>query len=74
MKNITLAIDEETLVLGKKYAKKHSMSFNELVRTFLKKTIEESSISWLDTMFEEMDRDNVSSEGRKWTRGELYRA
>jgi hypothetical protein len=39
MKNITSAIDEETLVLGRQYAKKHNMSFNALVRKSLEKTV-----------------------------------
>jgi hypothetical protein len=73
MKNITLAIDEETLVLGRAYAKKHNMSFNSLIRKFLEKTVKKASNTWLDDMFEKMDRDNVSSEGHKWTREELYR-
>jgi hypothetical protein len=76
MKNITLAIDEETLVLGREYAKRHNMSFNALVRKSLEKTVRKSSdcaVDWLDDMFKEMDKDNVSSKGQKWTREELYR-
>jgi hypothetical protein len=73
MKNITLAIDEEILVLGRQYAKKHNMSFNALVRKSLEKTVKKSSADWLDDMFEQMDKDGVSSEGQKWTREELYR-
>ncbi|MDR2312925.1 MAG: hypothetical protein LBE02_00135, partial [Spirochaetaceae bacterium] len=63
MKNITLAIDEETLVLGREYAKRHNMSFNALVRKSLEKTVRKSSEDWLDDMFKEMDKDNVSSKG-----------
>ncbi|MDR1047967.1 MAG: hypothetical protein LBL64_09335 [Treponema sp.] len=73
MKNITLAIDEEILVLGKEYAKKHNISFNVLVRKSLEKTIKKPSKDWLDDMFKEMDKDNISSNGQKWTRKELYR-
>jgi hypothetical protein len=73
MKNITLAIDEEILVLGREYAKRHNISFNALVRKSLEKTIKKSSEDWLDDMFKEMDKDNVSSNGQKWTREELYR-
>jgi hypothetical protein len=73
MKNITLAIDEETLVLGREYAKRHNMSFNALVRKSLEKTVKKSSIDWLDDMFKEMDKDKVSSKGQKWTKEELYR-
>jgi uncharacterized protein YfeS len=73
MKNITLAIDEETLILGREYAKKHNISFNALVRKSLERTIKNPSKDWLDDMFKEMDKDNVSSKGQKWTREELYR-
>jgi hypothetical protein len=73
MKNITLAMDEEILVLGREYAKRHNISFNALVRNSLEKTIRNPSKDWLDDMFNEMDRDNVSSKGKKWTREELYR-
>jgi hypothetical protein len=73
MKNITLAIDEEMLVLGREYAKKHNISFNALVRKSLEKTIRKSSKDWLDDMFKEMDKDTVSSGGEKWTREALYR-
>jgi hypothetical protein len=73
MKHITLAIDEETLVMGREYAKKHHISFNALVRKSLEKTVKKSSLDWLDDMFEQMDKDNVSSKGQKWTREELHR-
>jgi hypothetical protein len=72
MKNITLAIDEDMLVLGEKYALKHNMPFDELVRKSIEKTIGKTS-DWLDDMFKEMDKDNVSSSGQKWRREELYR-
>jgi hypothetical protein len=71
MKNITLAVDEETLILGRDYAKKQSISFNTLVRKSLERTIRTED--WLDDMFKEMDKDNASSKGQKWTREELYR-
>jgi hypothetical protein len=73
MKNITLAINEETPVLGRQYARKHNMSFNALVRESLEKTVKKSSTDWLDDMFEQMDKEKVSSKGEKWTRKELYR-
>jgi hypothetical protein len=73
MRNITLAIDEETLKLGREYAKRHNMSFNALVRKSLEKTVKRSSKDWLDEMFKDMDRENINSKGKKWTREELYR-
>jgi hypothetical protein len=73
MKNITLTIDEEILMQGREYAKRHNMSFNTLVRKSLEKTVKKSSENWLDNLFKEMDKDNVSSRGQRWTREELYR-
>jgi hypothetical protein len=73
MRNITLAIDEETLSLGREYAKRHNMSFNALVRKSLEKTVKHSSKDWLDEMFKDMDKENANSKGEKWTREELYR-
>ena len=35
--------------------------------------VKKSSADWLDDMFEQMDKENVSSKGEKWTREELYR-
>jgi hypothetical protein len=73
MKNITLAMDEETLVLGREYAKRHNMSFNALVRKSLEQTVKHGSKNWLDEMFKDMDKENVNSKGKKWIREELYR-
>jgi hypothetical protein len=73
MTNITLALDEEILDLGKEYAKKHRISFNTLVSNSLEKTLKKPLTSWLDDMFIEVDKEEVSSKGEKWTRGELYR-
>jgi hypothetical protein len=73
MRNITLAIDEEILVLGREYAKRHNMSFNALVRKSLEKTVKHTSKDWIDEMFKEMDKENVSSKGAKWGRKDLYR-
>jgi hypothetical protein len=40
------------------------MSFNTLVRKSLEKTVRKSSADWLDGMFEQMDRYNISSIGK----------
>jgi hypothetical protein len=73
MKNITLAMDEGILVLGREYAKRHNISFNALVRRSLEKTVKHPSKVWLDEMFKDMDKENVNSKGRTWAREELYR-
>jgi hypothetical protein len=73
MRNITLAMDEEILALGREYAKRHNMSFNALVRKSLEKTVKHTSKDWIDEMFKDMDKENVSSKGAKWGREDLYR-
>jgi hypothetical protein len=73
MKNITLAIDEDILQAGREYARIHDMSFNVLVRKLIEQTVVPQKDKWLSDTFSLMDKVNVSSEGKKWTREELYR-
>jgi hypothetical protein len=72
MKNISLTIDDDVLFMVKEYARKNKISFNALVRKSLETTVKKSSNKWLDDMFVEMDKDNVSSNGEKWSREEIY--
>jgi len=74
MKNITLAIDEDTLKLGRDYARKHRVSLNVLIRRLLEQTIKASSSQWLDDTFSLIDAKKVTSDGKKWKREDLYRA
>lgn len=73
MKNITLSIDDTILQAGRDYARSHNMSFNVLVRRLIEQTVIPRKEKWLDDTFSLMDRANVSSDGIKWTREELYR-
>jgi len=73
MKNITLSIDDSILQAGRDYARSHNMSFNVLVRRLIEQTVIPRKEKWLDDTFSLMDRVNVSSDGIKWTRDELYR-
>ncbi|MDR0685396.1 MAG: hypothetical protein LBF83_09755 [Spirochaetaceae bacterium] len=73
MTNITLAMDEQTLALGREYAKRQNISFNALVRGLVEKTVKSSLDDWLEYTFQLMDKANVSSDGKKWKRKELYR-
>jgi hypothetical protein len=73
MKNVTLSIDEDILKVGRDYARKHNMSFNGLVRKLIQQTVETNSEKWLEDTYLLMDKLNVSSENRTWTREELYR-
>ena len=73
MKNITLSIDEDILQAGREYARSHDISFNVLVRKLIEQTVIPQKDKWLSDTFALMDKANVSSEGKKWTREELYR-
>ena len=73
MKNITLSIDDEVLQAGRDYARSHNVSFNVLVRRLIEQTVIQKQSHWLDETFSLMDQANVSSNGKRWTREELYR-
>jgi hypothetical protein len=73
MKNITLSIDDDLLEKGREYARAHNISLNVLVRRLLEQAVVRKETHWLDEMFRMMDKLNVSSKGKRWTRDELYR-
>ncbi|CAN5310969.1 hypothetical protein BH20ACI2_BH20ACI2_07130 [soil metagenome] len=73
MKNITMSIDEDLLKEGREYARKHNTSLNALVRRLLEHTLARKDNGVFDEMFETMDRLQVSSDGKGWSREELYR-
>lgn len=73
MKNITLSIDDDLLNAGRDYARKHNISLNALVRRLLEHTVARKDSGVFDEMFEIMDKLQVSSDGNRWSREELYR-
>ena len=73
MKNVTLALDEKIIQKGRKYASKHNLTLNSLVRKLLEKTVEEDSHNWLEECFLLMDQVSVPKKVRKWKREDLYR-
>lgn len=73
MRNITLSIDEDLLQAGRKYARIHNISFNVLVRKLIEQTVAPKKEQWLDDTFSLMDKLDVSSGNKKWTREDLYR-
>ena len=73
MKNITLAIDEETLKAGRDYARRHNMSLNALIRNLLRQSVAMSSTQWLTEAFERMDKAKANSKGLTWKREDLHR-
>jgi len=73
MKNITLALDEKIIQRGRKYASKHNLTLNSLVRKLLERTVEEDSQNWLEECFQLMDKVKITQAVRKWKREDLYR-
>ena len=72
MKNITLALDEDTLEAGRAYAQRHQTTLNALVRDLLVKTVVADRKAALREMFRLMDAHPGNSRGRRWTREDLY--
>jgi hypothetical protein len=74
VKNITLALDEKIIRKGRKYALKHNLTLNSLVRRLLEKTVDADSSDWLEECFTKMDKIDLPKKIEKWNRKELYRA
>lgn len=72
VKNITLALDEETLEAGRAYAQRHQTTLNALVRELLVKTVVADRQAAISEMFRLMDAHPGNSGGQRWTRNELY--
>lgn len=72
MKNITLAIDDETLEAGRRYASRHQTTLNSLVRELLVRTVVADRQAMANEMFRLMDAFPGHSQGARWTRDELY--
>ena len=72
MPNVTISMDEKTLKASREYAKQHGMSLHSLIREMLKSRVSRKGIDWVDECFDRMDRLNASSNGKRWSRDELY--
>jgi hypothetical protein len=72
MSNVTLSINDNLLRAGREYAKKHNISFNELIRQMLENRIKSSGTTGVDEMFRLMDIAAANSNGVKWNRADLY--
>jgi plasmid stability protein len=74
MKNVTIAIDEQTLKAGRQYANAHHTSLNALIREILRRTVLlESQRTWADEFLELAAKAGGDSRGRRWKREDLYR-
>jgi hypothetical protein len=72
MKNVTLALDEETLDAGRAYAQRHQTTLNTLIRELLVKTVVADRDAAVREMFRLMDTHPGDSRRKGWTRDELY--
>jgi hypothetical protein len=72
VKNITLALDEETLAAGRAYAQRHRTTLNALVRDLLARTVHTDRQATAAEMFRLMDDAPGRSRGKRWTRDELH--
>jgi hypothetical protein len=72
MKNVTLTLDEETLEAGRMYAERHQTTLDALVGDLLAKTVVADRHAAVVEMFRLMDAHPGNSQGRRWTRDELY--
>ena len=69
MKNITLALDEETLEAGRTYAERHETTLDALVGDLLVRTVVDRRAMVVE-MFRLMDAHPGHSQGQRWTREE----
>jgi hypothetical protein len=72
VKNITLAIDDETLAASREYAQNHGTTVNALVRQLLERTVREDSKAKIEELFRLMDEYPGDSQGWRWNREEIY--
>jgi ribonuclease D len=72
MKNVTLAMEEELIEEGRRYAREHHTSLNAMIRDLLERTIREDREKWVEECCRKMDEADGHSGGRKWGREELY--
>ena len=74
MTNVTLSIDEDILKQARILALQQDTSVNAVIREFLKNYIASAQRYQLITerIIQQAERSQFNSNGRKWTRDELY--
>jgi plasmid stability protein len=73
MRNITLSFSDDLIEKGRNYARKHGMSLNALIRDAFRRMVESETEDATADIFEALDRAGGRSDGRRWTRDEIYR-
>jgi hypothetical protein len=74
MTNVTLSIDEEDLRQARVLALQQGSSLNAVIREFVKSYIGHSKHyqNAVDRIIHQAESSQYYSEGKKWTRDELY--
>lgn len=72
MRNITLSFPDDLIEKGRNYARKHDMSLNALVRDAFRRMVESEMEDPTADIFEALERASGRSDGRRWTRDEIY--
>ena len=72
MKNITLALDDKVIELGRAYAERHQTTLNALVRELLARAVGPERSGAISEMMRLMDAYPGHSRASRWTRDELY--
>lgn len=72
MKNVTLSLPDETLRKIREYAKNHGTTLNEMVREYLKRTINEQNQEFEVRIHQSLDQMGVDTANVKFTRDELH--
>jgi hypothetical protein len=71
MSVITLALDEKTLEAARRYARRHQVTLDALVRELLVEAVMVDRQTAVAEMFRLMDAHPGNSDERRWDRDEL---
>lgn len=72
MPKIVLSIDEKILSASRAYAKRRSLTLDELIIQMLQQRIGQPENLWLDECFSSMDTGGAESTTGPWTRDDAY--
>ena len=72
MKNTTISLDEKTLEDARKYAEQMGYSFNAWVSKIIREATKRPAEACMRELMATADRIAGDSQGRSWSRDDLY--
>ena len=72
MRQLEIAIEDETLEACREYARRRGMSLEEAVGQMLARVVRPARKGWLKECFALMDKTGANSQGRQWKREDLH--